>query len=112
MAEKKRMERESKDKREGKAALTEQAIAMGLSKAGRAGIDLPAPKTGGLPTEPANDEPTPPPPKASLRALRREGHRAALPASLGEHSHEAAQRRGHENLSAAACKGARTRRQG
>src|SRR5689334_1204079 len=69
MPEKKTLERAKKDKREGKASTTqagefvreemehiregkhgarspEQAIAIGLSKARRAGVDLPPPKKG------------------------------------------------------------------
>ena len=135
MPEKRTIERALKDKREGKSASTqagefvreeihhiregkhgarstEQAIAIGLSKARRAGIDLPAPKTANRSDAPENPEPLESRSKASRRALRREGHRAALPSSLAEHSRRVARRRGHENLSAAARKGARTRRQG
>ncbi|HET6757331.1 MAG TPA: hypothetical protein VFH21_06950 [Burkholderiales bacterium] len=79
MPEKKTIERARKDKKEGQAASTQagefvreemhhvrehkhgarstkQAIAIGLSKARRAGVELPVPEKGTTPKEPARDE--------------------------------------------------------
>ena len=110
MPEKETLERAHEDAREGKSPSTQagefvreeihhvregkhgarsakQAIAIGLSKARRAGVDLPAPKKGsrktrqaaardrkrGSRTKPRSAKRS----KASLRWLKREGHRAA-----------------------------------
>jgi hypothetical protein len=144
MPEKQTLEKARKRKREGKSASTqagefvreemhhvregkhgarspEQAIAIGLSKARRAGVKLPPPKKGTTSTETRENA------KRDLRksrsssrtanrrsratraALKKEGHSAASRSALSRHSRTAARRRGHRNLSAAARKAARTR---
>jgi len=78
--------------REGKhgARSAEQAIAIGLSKARRAGVDLP-PREGGAP------------------ARRKSSRSAASHASLSRHAHRAASLRSSADRSAAAKKAARTK---
>jgi hypothetical protein len=113
--------------REGKhgARSTEQAIAIGLSKARRAGVNLRAPKKGktseatresarrALRAGRSKKEPSPARSRATRRALSREGRAAASRSSLAQHARAAARRRGHRDLSASARKAARTRaRQG
>jgi hypothetical protein len=107
--------------REGKhgARSTKQAIAIGLSKARRAGVDLPPPKTGttsektrhraerDLETEP--HEPSRRRSRATHHALEREGRSAASKQSLARQARSAAQKRGPAKRSAAARKAARTR---
>ena len=109
--------------REGKhgARSTEQAIAIGLSKARRAGVNLRPPKKGeataavrraaasALKASRSKKEPSAKRSRANLQKLRREGHSAASKASLSQHARVAARRRGPRNLSAAARKAARTR---
>jgi hypothetical protein len=112
--------------REGKhgARSTKQAIAIGLSKARRAGVDLPPPKKGKT-TERARQsaerafarghgEPPKRPPSAKRshairRALEREGHSAASHKSLAKQAHSAARQRSAAERSAAAEKAARTK---
>jgi hypothetical protein len=126
MPEKKTLERARKDKQEGKAPTTQagefireemehiregkhgarssrQAIAIGLSKARRAGVELPPPKPG------TTSEATRKQAKrelakgasgstkvsakrsaATTKALQREGHSAASKKSLSEHARAAA----------------------
>src|ERR1700683_3454903 len=86
--------------REGKhgARSTKQAIAIGLSKARRAGVDLPPPKKGKTSEKtrksaerayergqgaPAKRVSSPKRARATRRALKREGHAAASPDALG-----------------------------
>lgn len=109
--------------REGKhgARSTEQAIAIGLSKARRAGVDLAPPRKGrassavrrnaknALKAGRSQKEPSAKRSRATSRALRREGHSAASGTSLARHARSSARRRGPRNLSAAARKAARTR---
>ena len=144
MPEKQTIERARKRKREGKAPSTqagefvreeihhvregkhgarspEQAIAIGLSKARRAGVKLPAPKPGttssetrrsaksALKSSRSSKKPAAKRARATRGALKKEGHTAASRSSLARHAHTAARRRGHRNLSAAARKAARTR---
>jgi hypothetical protein len=146
MPEQETLERVKKDKREGKAPSTQagefireemhhiregvhgarstkQAIAIGLSKARRAGIDLPPPKEGTVSektrksAERAYEEgqthprkkPSPKRSRATLHALQREGHRAASHEALSRQAHRSAQRRSSAQRSAAARKAARTR---
>jgi hypothetical protein len=148
MPEKKTLERANKDKREGKAASTQagefvreemdhvregkhgarsakQAIAIGLSKARRAGVKLPPPKNGSERTrkQAARDvakgdaQGSKPPAHAPSRkrssavrsALKREGHSAASHTALSRQAHASARSRGAANRSAAAKKAARTR---
>ena len=130
MPEKKTIERARKAKREGKAPTTqagefvreemehiregkhgarspEQAIAIGLSKARRAGVDLPPPKKGttseatrkkakrdlskGRKT--SIEKPSAKRSKAVLKALKREGRSAASPKALSKHAKQAAARK-------------------
>ena len=109
--------------REGKhgARSPEQAIAIGLSKARRAGVKLQAPKPGKASAEArrsaksdlksgsSHQKASSTRARATRKALKREGHSAASRAALARHSRAAARRRGHRNLSAAAKKAARTR---
>src|SRR5687768_3870207 len=117
MPEKKTLERARADKRQGKAASTQagefvreemhhiregkhgarsakQAIAIGLSKARRAGVKLPAPKKGRASAETRRNArsdlrrgrsraaPSPRRSRAVLGALRREGRAAASTQAL------------------------------
>jgi hypothetical protein len=130
MPEKKTIERAKKDKREGKAPTTqagefvreemehiregkhgarspEQAIAIGLSKARRAGVDLPPPKKGttsettrkrakrdyekGQSSKTA--KPSAKRSRATTKALKQEGHAAASHKALSKHAKQAAARR-------------------
>jgi Family of unknown function (DUF6496) len=111
--------------REGKhgARSTKQAIAIGLSKARRAGVKLPPPKRGAVSEgtrrkaqreyERAQlDERRSPSPKRSrttTKALRREGHAAASRQALSKQTRSAAHHRSPANKSQAARKAARTR---
>src|SRR5262245_10847605 len=107
--------------REGKhgARSAKQAIAIGLSKARRAGVPLGAPKTGSRRTkrQAARDlargrHHKPPSRKRSrptLRALKHEPRRAASHRALAAHATSAAARRTHAARSASARKAARTR---
>jgi len=111
--------------REGKhgARSAKQAIAIGLSKARRAGVKLKPPKRGatskktqdgakrdaaagqrGSRREPSKKRST-----AAKRALRREPRDAASHRSLSRQGHAAASTRGASARSAAAKKGARTK---
>jgi hypothetical protein len=111
--------------RQGKhgAASPEQAIAIGLSKARRAGVKLPAPKEGTVPEETrrraardlerGRSQPARPSrrrSRATTRALRRKGRAAASPAALAKQARTAARRRGPAARKRAARKAARTRR--
>jgi hypothetical protein len=109
--------------RQGKhgARSTKQAIAIGLSKARRAGVKLKAPKAGSASEETrkkANRDlekgasrraPNPKRSRATTRALKREGHGAASGAALSRQSRSAAGSRTKSERSAAAKKAARTR---
>ena len=93
--------------REGKhgARSTKQAIAIGLSKARRAGVPLPPPEGGKSSTRRkaaqdyrrgrtgASRRPSARRAKATLRALKREGRGAASPAALSRQARTAARRR-------------------
>jgi hypothetical protein len=127
--------------KEGKhgARSTEQAIAIGLSKARRAGVDLPAPKKGKYSDDvreqakrdiKVGDEPHHKVNKnrsrASSEALEKEGTRAGTTAAISRHSKTAARKRtaaerhesamkavetkGPEELSEAGKKAAKTRK--
>lgn len=144
MPEKETMERARRDERAGKAPTTQagefvreemhhvregkhgarstkQAIAIGLSKARRAGVDLKPPKTGKAKTRRSaarayragqsgrKTKPSVRRARAVRRALKREGHRAATKKSLARQAHSAARRRSAASRSAAARKAARTR---
>jgi hypothetical protein len=111
--------------RQGKhgARSTKQAIAIGLSKARRAGVKLPPPRRGqasaktrksaasayrkgqlGVKTSRRRSQ-------AWLKAMRREGHGAASHRALSRQARSVARRRGGANRRAAARKAARTRSQ-
>jgi hypothetical protein len=109
--------------REGKhgARSTKQAIAIGLSKARRAGVPLRPPRTGSARTRRAAElasregrqhpgrKPSRKRSRGMLRALRREPHRAASHRALASQAHNAAKRRGSGARSASARQAARTK---
>jgi hypothetical protein len=146
MPEKETLERAEKDKREGKAPSTQagefvkeemdhiregkhgarntkQAIAIGLSKARRAGVKLPPPKPGKVSEQtrkqaardtakgssPSKPAPSRKRSRAVSGALRREGHSAASRSSLSRQARASAQSRGANSRRRAARKAARTR---
>ena len=147
MPEKRTLERARRDKRQGKAASTQagefvreemdhiregkhgarsskQAIAIGLSKARRSGVDLPPPKKGATSEKtrksaarayarghgaPARSKSSAKRSRAITRALQREGRRAASPRSLAKQAHSAAGRRTKSDRSAAAKRASRTK---
>lgn len=147
MSDKQTMQRAREDKREGKspttqagefvreemhhiregkhgARSTKQAIAIGLSKARRAGVDLPPPRKGEA-TErarksaerayerghgaPAKHKPSSKRSRAIHKALEREGKSAASHSSLAKHAHSAAHQRTAAERSASAKKAVRTK---
>src|SRR5438477_10579484 len=100
--------------REGKhgAASTKQAIAIGLSKARRAGVPLRARNADDAREEAAgraHHQPSAKRSRATRGALKRKGQRAASPSALARQARGAARRRGPAARSAAARKAARTR---
>jgi hypothetical protein len=109
--------------REGKhgARSTKQAIAIGLSKARRAGVKLPPPKKGTTSARTrkraASDaakgtrrrKPSPRRAAASLKRLKREGRSAASPRALANQARRTARKRTAAQRSASARKAARTR---
>ena len=145
MPDKETLERAKKDKREGKSPSTQagefvreeiehvregkhgarsakQAIAIGLSKARRAGVDLPPPKEGTTSEETRESperayeaghegqhEVSPTRSRAVKSALKREGHSAASRKALARQAHAAAARRTPAERSAAARKAAKTK---
>src|SRR5207302_1509493 len=148
MPEKRTLERARRDRREGKSPTTQagefvreeihhvregkhgarsakQAIAIGLSKARRAGVPLPPPSRGTKArartrTSAARDyavgqgtrkprAPSRTRGRATERALRREGHAAASSSALASQARTSAARRGARNRSAAAGRAARTK---
>jgi hypothetical protein len=145
MPEKETLERAQRDKREGKAPTTQagefireemhhiregkhgarsakQAIAIGLSKARRAGVDLPPPGKGQASEktrksaqhayESGHGERHGRPSGERSRissALKREGHSAASHRALSHQAHSAASQRSASERSAAARKAARTK---
>jgi hypothetical protein len=110
--------------REGKhgARSPEQAIAIGLSKARRAGIKLPAPKRGGERTKrqakrnfakgqaARRRRPSAKRSRATKRALKRESRRSASKAALSRHAKRVASKRSAKSRSVAAKKAAHTRK--
>src|SRR5256714_12838425 len=147
MPERETLRRARRDKRQGKAASTQagefvkeemhhiregkhgarstkQAIAIGLSKARQAGVDLPPPEKGQT-TErtrksaerayarghgaPAKRKPSAKRSEAIEHALEREGKSAASHASLSKQAKAAARRRTAGERSAAAKQAARTK---
>lgn len=148
MPEKKTLERARRDKRQGKSASTQagefvketidniregkhgarnakQAIAIGLSKARRAGVDLPPPRKGKTsaatrkkaeadsragkrnPNAKANPKRS----KASTRALKREDTAAGSHRALSRQAHEAAAKRTAQERHDSAEKAVRTKGQ-
>jgi len=148
MPESKTMERARRDQREGKSPSTQagefvreeiehvrkgkhgarsakQVIAIGLSKARRAGIKLPPPPAGetsssthahgkhdydrgqGSHHHRVSSKRS----RATLRALKREGHEAASHTALARQAHVSARFRTAVDRSLAARKAARTRKQ-
>jgi len=110
--------------REGKhgARSTKQAIAIGLSKARRKGVDLPAPRKGTTSAKTrksakralargrsGSSKVSPKRSRATEKALRREGRSAASKRSLARQARSSARRRGPAARSRAAKKAARTR---
>lgn len=144
MPEKETLERAKKDKREGKAPSTQagefvreeiehvregkhgarsakQAIAIGLSKARRAGVDLPPPKKGSkkLKKQAARDlrkgkkgakKKSAKRARATRQALKREPRRAASKRALSRQAKSAAKKRSAKSRSRAAKKAAKTRK--
>ena len=112
--------------REGEhgARSPEQAIAIGLSKARRAGVKLPPPKRGKASSrtrkqarrdlaggrKKRHTKPSRKRSRASKRALKREGRSAASRRALSRHARSTARRRSATSRSRAAKKAARTRK--
>jgi hypothetical protein len=146
MPERETVERAERDKREGKAASTQagefireemhhiregkhgarspqQAIAIGLSKARRAGVALAAPKKGRYAKEVSKQAEhdlakgrshgrgrvSRKRSRAVEGALKKESHRAASKSALSRHARSAARKRGHAALHNAAMKAVRTK---
>jgi len=142
MPEKATVERARRDKRQGKAPSTQagefvreeihhvregkhgarsakQVIAIGLSKARRAGVKVPASKTASKATKKkaAQDEasshdhhkPAAKRSRATTKALRKEGHGAASKSALSSHAKKSAAKRTAGSRSAAAKKAAHTK---
>lgn len=113
--------------REGKhgARSTKQAIAIGLSKARRAGVKLPPPKKGSASAQTRQSarrdaakgreraktsKPSRSRSRATSKALRREGHAAASQAALARQARSSARKRTAAARSASARKAADTRK--
>ena len=108
--------------REGKhgAQSAKQAIAIGLSKARRAGVDLPPPKRGSRKTRRAaardrargrrDRRASPKRARASRRRLKRESRRSASRTALSRQARRAARSQSAARRSARAKKAAATRR--
>ena len=146
MPERKTLERASKDARQGKAPTTQagefvheeiehvregkhgarstkQLIAIGLSKARRAGVKLPPPKNGNAPERAQaravrnhkkgqrspGQIPSRRRSRAAVTALKREGKEAASHAALAGQARASAQRRGAVDRARAARKAAHTK---
>jgi hypothetical protein len=143
MPEKKTLARAEQDAREGKAPSTQagefvreeiehvkqgkhgarstkQAIAIGLSKARRAGVDMPPPKAGSVSEKTrrqterddaagmsgTGSEPSATRSRASLSALKREGTGVVSHSALSRHAKSSAGNRSAKDRSAAAKKAA------
>jgi hypothetical protein len=147
MPERQTLARARADKRQGKAASTQagefikeemdhirhgvhgarstkQAIAIGLSKARRAGVDLPPPAQGKASAStrkqasrdlargngaPAHSRSTAKRSRASLNALRREGTEAASPRSIARQARASAKARTPSQRSASSKRASRTK---
>ena len=147
MPEKRTMERAREDKREGKAPSTQagefvkeemhhiregkhgarssqQAVAIGLSKARRAGVPLPPPRKGSVGAKSRRQASRDSKKgqhsrrqrtsrvrsRSTSNALKREGRSAASRRSLSKFARKAARRRGPQSRRHSARKAARTRR--
>lgn len=142
MPEKATVERARRDKRQGKAPSTQagefvreeihhvregkhgarstkQAIAIGLSKARRAGVAVGKPpasaksstkRSAASASRRAGKATSPRRSRATRGALKREGHRAASHSALSRQAKSASRKRSASSRSAAAKKAARTRR--
>jgi len=86
-----------------------QVIAIGLSKARRAGVKLPPQPGAKKAPKASNRRPSPTRSRATLGALKREGKEAASPSALSRQARSSARKRGPADLRRAARKGARTR---
>ena len=105
--------------REGKhgARSAKQAIAIGLNKARRAGVDLPTPKRGSESTKRsarsasahAGTKPSPARSRAVRKALRHEGRTAATHTALSRQASSSARSRGAADRSRAARRAVRTK---
>lgn len=110
--------------REGRhgARSTKQAIAVGLSKARRAGVKLPPPEKGEAPEKTresakraleagssAKKKPAAKRSRATRTALKREGRSAASKRALSKQARSSARKRSAADRSAAARKAARTK---
>jgi hypothetical protein len=146
MPERKTIKKAKQDKRQGKAASTQagefvrdeierirhgehgarstkQAIAIGLSKARRAGVKLKAPEHGAASEEviehakrdltkgqnEPNAKPNPKRSRATVKALKREGHEAASSEALSRQAKQQARKRSPAERSKIARKAAATR---
>jgi len=144
MPEEQVVERAKRDKEEGKSASTQagefvreemhhiregkhgarspqQAIAIGLSKARRAGVDLPPSQGASEKTRKqarremktakraGKHKPSPRRSRSTSKALRREGHSAASLSELAQHARSASKRRGSKARHQAAAKAVRTK---
>jgi hypothetical protein len=106
--------------REGKhgARSTKQAIAIGLSKARRAGVELPPSKGSSEETREqarhdmrrAGKKTSARRSRATLKALKKEGHSAASKRALSRQAHAAAKKRSAASRSRLAKKAAATRK--
>jgi len=147
MPERKTIQKAKQDKREGKAASTQagefvrdeierirhgehgarstkQAIAIGLSKARRAGVELPAPEEGTASDEviehakrdlrkghsKSKAKPNPKRSRATIKALKREPRKAVSHEALSRQARQQARKRSPSERSAIARKAARTRK--
>ena len=141
MPEKETIERARRDKREGKAPSTQagefvreeiehiregkhgarstkQAIAIGLSKARRAGVKLPPPENASEETKEqakrdtrrAGKKTSRKRSRATLKALKKEPHSAASKKALSRQASTAAKKRSKASRSRAAKKAAATRK--
>ncbi len=103
--------------REGKhgARSAKQVIAIGLSKARKAGVKLPPPPPGTPSAEQSSTHtrrrqaPSPKRSRAMLRKLKREPHSTASHDALAEQAHQAALKRGPAKRHKAAMKAVRTK---
>ena len=146
MPEKETMQRARRDKRQGKAPTTQagefireemhhiregkhgarssrQAIAIGLSKARRSGVELPPPQRGAASEKTrksaardytrgqtrGSQKKSATRSRATLSALKREGHGAASHEALADQARSASRRRSGTQRSSAARKAAQTK---